>query len=221
MHEEWLARWREGRIGFHEGRPNALLERHRAHLSGARRVLVPLCGKSEDLAFLAAHGHEVIGAELAEQAVSAFFAAHALTPTITPIGPLVAYRASVITIFVGDIFAITPAVCGPLDALYDRGAIVALPDDVRPRYAAHLRTLLSPTARGLVIGVEYDQSLMVGPPFSVTERELRTLYPDAAIQMLEEQPLSGTGKCTQSGVPATERCYFVGLDGAPSAVVPA
>jgi thiopurine S-methyltransferase len=221
MHEEWLARWREGRIGFHEGRPNALLEHHHAHLAGARRVLVPLCGKSEDLAFLAAHGHEVIGAELAEQAVAAFFAEHALTPTITPIGPLVAYRASVITIFVGDIFAVTPDICGPIDGFYDRGAVVALPDDVRPRYAAHLHRLLSPAARGIVIAVEYDQALMTGPPFSVPDRELRTLYPGAAVDLLAEQPLGGTGRCSQAGVPAIERCYSVRLDGAPGAVVPA
>jgi thiopurine S-methyltransferase len=221
MHEEWLARWREGRIGFHEGRPNALLERHHARLGGARRVLVPLCGKSEDLTFLAAHGHEVIGAELAEQAVAAFFAEHALTPTITPVGALVAYRASVITIFVGDFFALTPALCGPLDGFYDRGALVALPGDVRPRYVAHLRGLVSPVARGLVIGVEYDQSAMTGPPFSIPEHDLRALYPGAAIEMLEAQPLGGSGRCTQAGVPATERCHFVGLGGAASAVVPA
>ena len=46
----WIARWAEGRIGFHEGRPNTFLTHHVARLGSHRRVLVPLCGKSEDLA---------------------------------------------------------------------------------------------------------------------------------------------------------------------------
>ncbi|HET9624325.1 MAG TPA: hypothetical protein VFP84_23295 [Kofleriaceae bacterium] len=209
MQEDWLARWREGRIGFHEGRPNALLERHHARLAGVRRVLVPLCGKAEDLAFLAAHGHEVVGAELAVPAVEAFFAEHALAPVITPRGALVEYRASAITIFAGDLFDLTAELAGPLDGLYDRGAIVALPDEVRPRYVAHVRGLLAPGARGLVIGVEYDQRAMTGPPFSVPEAELRTLYAGCAIEQVEEQPLAGEGKCARMGVPATERCFAV------------
>src|SRR5215510_3121795 len=108
MHADWLARWRDGRIGFHEGRPNELLERHIGRLAGRRRVLVPLCGKAEVLAFLAAHGHEVIGIELVEQAVREFFADHALTPSIVPRGPLVAYTAPPVTLLSGDFFATTP-----------------------------------------------------------------------------------------------------------------
>jgi hypothetical protein len=52
----WRARWSEGRIGFHEGTSNAHLRKNVDVLAGARRVLVPLCGKAEDLAVLAAAG---------------------------------------------------------------------------------------------------------------------------------------------------------------------
>ena len=83
MHEDWLARWRDGRIAFHEGHPNVLLEHHIARLAGCRRVLVPLCGKAEDLAYLAAQGHAVLGVELAEQAIREFFEAHGLAPSIS------------------------------------------------------------------------------------------------------------------------------------------
>ena len=58
----WRARWSEGRTAFHEGKPNEHLVKHRALLGKATRVFVPLCGKAEDLAYLAANGHEVIGA---------------------------------------------------------------------------------------------------------------------------------------------------------------
>ena len=66
MEADWIGRWRDGRIAFHEGHVNTLLEHHIARFAGSHRVFVPLCGRTEDLAFLAAHGHEVIGVELAE-----------------------------------------------------------------------------------------------------------------------------------------------------------
>jgi thiopurine S-methyltransferase len=212
MHEDWLARWRDGRVGFHEGLPNALLERHRARLAGCPRVLVPLCGKAEDLAFLAAHGHEVVGIELAEQAVREFFDAHGLAPSIATRGPFVEYRAGAITLLVGDMFAATPALIGPVDGLYDRAALIALPPELRPRYVQCVRALLPSGAAGLVITLEYDQALMAGPPFSVPEAELRSLYAGAAIDLVEDHRVSGGAKCTQSGVLPTERCFALRLD---------
>jgi len=220
MDEDWLARWRDGRTGFHEGHPNELLVRHHARLAGCRRVFVPLCGKAEDLAFLATHGHDVVGVELAEQAVREFFADHALAPSVTACGPLVEYHARAITLFVGDIFAATPALIGPVDAFYDRAALIALPAELRPRYVDHLRTLLPARAPGLVITAEYDQTQMKGPPFAVLEAELRALHAGAAIELVEERPFHAS-RCEQAGIPATERCFAVRLDEGAGTVGPA
>jgi thiopurine S-methyltransferase len=231
---DWLGRWRDGRIGFHEDRPNDLLVHHAARLAGCRRVLVPLCGKSEDLAFLAARGHAVIGVELAEQAVRAFFAEHDLAPAVTPRGPLVAYEvgpgavwaaepgtadaaagpAGAITLLVGDFFAVTPELLGPVDALYDRAALIALPPELRPRYVARLRALVPAGAPALVITLEYDQAVMAGPPFAVLEPELRELYAGAAVELLEERAAT-VSKCAQLGAPVSERCFAIRLPGPP------
>ena len=204
--DEWFARWRDGRIGFHEGRPNDMLERHLARLGTARRVLVPLCGKAEDLAFLAAHGHQVIGVELVEDAVRAFFAEHDLTPEVSARGPFTAYTAGAITLLAGDIFATTPELLGPVDALYDRAALIALPPEVRPRYVAHLRGLLPAGARGLVISLEYPEDAMSGPPFSVREPEVRQLFAGLDLELLEAGPARG-GKCAERGLAATVKCF--------------
>jgi thiopurine S-methyltransferase len=228
MADEWLARWREGRTAFHEGRPNDLLVRHAAHLAGSRRVLVPLCGKSEDLAFLAACGHDVVGVELAEQAVQAFFAEHDLTPSIAPRGPVVAYEvgagmvrpaaptgpatSGAIALLAGDFFAVTPELLGPVDALYDRAALIALPAELRSRYVARLRALLPVEAPALVITLEYDQAAVAGPPYAVLEAELRTLYAGAAVELMEERP-GDVAKCAQSGTPVTERCFALRRSG--------
>ena len=229
MHDDWLARWREDRIGFHEGRPNDLLVHHAAQLAGHRRVLVPMCGKAEDLAFLAARGHDVIGVELAEPAVQAFFAEHDLAPSIARRGPVVAYEigrgvmaaapaagpAGAITLLAGDFFAVTPGLLGPVDALYDRAALVALPAELRPRYLAQLRALVPAGVPALVITYEYDQAVVGGPPFAVLEPELRALYAGAAVELLEERAAT-IAKCAQSGVPVSERCFAVRLPGPPA-----
>jgi thiopurine S-methyltransferase len=222
----WLERWRDGRTAFHEARPNDLLVRHAARLAGCRRVLVPLCGKAEDLAFLAARGHDVIGIELAEQAVQAFFAEHELAPSIARRGPFVTYQigpgnvvaepgagpAGAITLLAGDFFAVSPELLGPVDALYDRGALVALPPELRPPYVARLRALVPAGAPALVITYEYDQAAVGGPPFAVLEAELRALYAGAAVELLGERP-GIVAKCAQSGVSVSERCFLARLPG--------
>lgn len=183
MSEDWAARWREGRTGFHEGRPNELLQRHVGALRGARRVLVPLCGKAVDLRFLADQGHEVVGVELVEDAVVAFFAEHGLAPTKRQRGPLTLYQSGAITLIAGDFFAVTRDDAGAPDAFYDRAAMIALPPDLRRRYVAHLRALTA--GPGIVISFEYPQELMAGPPFSVSEADVRAHYDSRQVELLE------------------------------------
>ena len=78
--EFWRQRWREGRIGFHRTEVMPLLERHwpTLGLAGDSRVLVPLCGKSLDMAWLAAKGHSVLGVDVSELAIEQFLSEHRL-----------------------------------------------------------------------------------------------------------------------------------------------
>lgn len=204
----WHGRWSEGRIGFHEGAPNAALGRHHERLGAGRRVLVPLCGKAEDLAFLAAQGHEVVGVELVESAVQAFFDEHALTPQVTRGGPLTRWVAGPLTLLSGDVFEVTAALLGPVNALYDRAALVALPEAMRADYVRLLRRLLPTGSPGLLVTLEYAQGRLSGPPFSVPEAELRALFDGCALELLEEGPADGP-RFTEAG--AIERCHLVRL----------
>jgi thiopurine S-methyltransferase len=187
----WHSRWSEGKIGFHEGKPNEHLVKHLAVLGTKARVFVPLCGKSEDLAFLAAQGHELIGVELVESAVQAFFDEHGVKPTVSKHGPFTQYTAQNITLLAGDFFACTPALLGRVDALYDRAAVIALPEQMRGGYVKHLRTLMPVGARGLIITVEYPQDKMEGPPFSVPEAELRAHYAGLTLERVGEVKAEG------------------------------
>ncbi|HVK85943.1 MAG TPA: thiopurine S-methyltransferase [Kofleriaceae bacterium] len=208
--EFWRGRWREGSIGFHEGAPNAYLTTYLGELPGTR-VLVPLCGKTEDLAYLASHGREVIGIELVEDAVRTFFAEHAVEPEITRRGVLTQYTAGAVTIFAGDVFAVTRDDVGTIDAIYDRAALVALPPEMRERYVAHLGALAAAATPVLLVTLAYPQDRMQGPPFSVPDAEVRAHY-DAVVQ-LEERPAVG-GRASDVG--AMERCYRAALRTGPA-----
>jgi thiopurine S-methyltransferase len=208
----WAARWKEGRIGFHEGRTNAFLARHVDLLGPApRRVLVPLCGKTEDMAFLASRGHHVIGIEAVEDAVKAFFDEHELVPQVEQHNEHIrGYSAGRVTILAGDVFACTKELVGDVDALYDRAALVALAPNVRPRYVAHLRKLLAPQSRGLVITFDYDTSKFEPPPYSVTEAEVRHLYGGALVVQVDQGALEGP-RFREAGVEGAERCFSITL----------
>ncbi len=173
----WHQRWAQGQIGFHEGQANALLVRHFATLNLAQgaRVFVPLCGKTRDIAWLLAQGHRVVGAELSPLAIEQLFAELGVAPKITPIGSLTLFSAEGVDIFVGDIFDLTRDLLGPVDAIHDRAALVALPPDLRARYAAQL-VALTGGVQQLLTCFEYDQTKMNGPPFSIDAAEVARLY---------------------------------------------
>ena len=201
----WQSRWQEGRTAFHEGRPNTFLSRHHSWLAGCRRILVPLCGKSEDLAYLAGQGHEVVGVELVEDAVRQFFAEHAATPAVEQRGGFAAYTAGALTILAGDFFATTTALVGAVDGIYDRAALVALPPDMRGRYVEHVRAIAPAAKRELLISLEYPAGSMEGPPFSVDEVEVRARFADATIERVDEAP-DARGRADGK---LLERCYTI------------
>jgi thiopurine S-methyltransferase len=179
----WLKRWEEGRIGFHDADVNPrLVEHHASSLGGTIRVLVPLCGKSADLEWLAVQGHEVVGIELSELAARAFFSERNIEPERREQPPFVAYRHGAVTILVGDFFAATPEHTGYCDGAYDRAALIALPDELRARYVAHLPTLLAPKAKLLLVTLDFDAE--GGPPFAVSSSEVERRYAGASVTAL-------------------------------------
>ena len=178
--EFWLARWRKGEIGFHQSAVEPALVRELSGLAPTR-VFVPLCGKSLDLAWLAEQGHEVVGVELSAEACEAFFAEQKLEASKTAMGPFTVYRAGRITIFNGDLFALEPEQLGSIGAVYDRAALIALPPELRPRYAAHLGELIGGAAhredfRFVLVVLERTPTDDSGPPFSVSAAEIESLY---------------------------------------------
>ena len=176
MKDEWLARWENCQTGWHEAEGNTALRKFWPRLAAGNRVLVPLCGKSPDLLWLAQQGHDVTGVELSEIAARAFFVETGLSFEIESHGNLLCFRGieQAVVIVCGDYFQFSDE---PFDALYDRAALVALPPELRSDYVAHTKTLLKPDAAQLLITLEYDQSRANGPPYSVLPDEVHAYWP--------------------------------------------
>ncbi|MBC3966072.1 thiopurine S-methyltransferase [Pseudomonas simiae] len=212
--EFWQERWARNQIGFHLPEVNPYLQRHWSQLAlveGAR-VLVPLCGKSLDLMWLASHGLRVMGVELSEQAVEAFFSEQNLVPRITRRDAFTVYQTDLIEVWCGDFFALDAEALAGCTALYDRAALIALPPLMRAQYAEHLSRLLPSGCQGLLITLDYDQSQKAGPPFAVTDDEVKVLFDsDWTVKTLQEQDVLGESwKFVQEGVTRLdERVYWL------------
>jgi thiopurine S-methyltransferase len=185
--EYWLKRWSENRIGFHKPGVNPLLEQFLPQVTKIPgRTLVPLCGKSADLAWLLAQGYQVVGVDISEVAARAFAAEQGIAMTSPNEPPFTVLRGERITYYVGDFFNIKPDRIGRFDLIYDRAALIAMPRDRRPEYVQHLKSLLVSGGNMLIISLEYDPKKMDGPPFAVTESELRGLFKELSIVKLHE-----------------------------------
>ena len=175
----WHQKWHNGELGFHLPQVHPLLQRYLGKLSlkAGQTLFLPLCGKTLDIGYLLEQGYSVIGAELSGKAVTDLFASLNRQPEISPWQGGKRYRQGDLTVFQGDIFLLTPDDLPAVDAIYDRAALIALPDTLRARYARHMQTLTH-RARQLLITLEYDQQQMAGPPFSVDQGEVETRYGD-------------------------------------------
>jgi thiopurine S-methyltransferase len=174
----WHERWARAEIGFHQQEFNVHLQQFwkQLALQSGQRVFAPLCGKSRDLLWLAGENHPVTGVEISPVAVETFFQENDLRPRRWREGPFEIWEADEIRILLGDFFALEPRHVADCAGVYDRASLIALPPAMRERYARHLDAILPPGMRLLLVTLEYDQTVLPGPPFSVGEGEVRVLY---------------------------------------------
>lgn len=179
MHRDfWLARWSRQEIGFHQADVNGWLKRLWPGLGvpedGA--VFVPLCGKSLDMLWLAEQGHRVYGVELAEDAVRAFFDESGRPCRVERLRHMQQFNADTLTVYCGDFMDLTSGHLPGVRAVYDRAALIALPERMRSHYADHLLRIVSDGCVILLLTLEYDQKQVAGPPHAVTEPEVQSLF---------------------------------------------
>ncbi|WGV99122.1 thiopurine S-methyltransferase [Vibrio sp. YMD68] len=180
----WHSKWAANQIGFHLEDVNPLLIQYWPKTQPQRSdsVLVPLCGKSEDLVWLATRHDDVQGVELSNIAVRSFFAEHFYTPTVTTISSQhQLYQFDELSIYNGDVFT---APIEPVDIVYDRAALIALPESMRSDYVSLIKGKLAEKGRILLVTLDYPQTEMAGPPFSVPQSEIQALFSEFKVTLL-------------------------------------
>jgi len=207
----WHRKWADNQIGFHQAEASPYLQRYWPALGLAvgSRVLVPLCGKSLDLAWLAGQGHRVLGVELSRRAVEDFFLEHGLAAQVSQHGAFEVWRSGDVELWCGDVFALQAEDVVDCAGLYDRAALIALPAPMRERYKVMLTTLMPVGGKGMLVTLDYDQALLAGPPFSVGDAEVRQGFAGWRIEALEANELiDESPKFQQAGITSLlERVY--------------
>ncbi|QKK01237.1 MAG: thiopurine S-methyltransferase [Pseudomonadota bacterium] len=207
----WTKRWQENRIGFHEGRVNRYLREYWQRLDAPpdQSVFVPLCGKAVDLAWLHERGHRVIGVELSKVACRGFFTDRGIEPTVTETGAFVHYSSDGIELLCGDFIDLTRGHLQGASLFYDRAALIALPEHMRPRYCDHLAEIAGPDARGLLITLDYPQQAFAGPPFAVPDSEVhRHLGRHFAVEALYHAPIQPDDPLRERGLSQATESVF-------------
>ncbi len=180
----WQEKWNEDQIGFHQSDVNKRLVKYWSKVAGPTEssthcIFVPLCGKSLDMLWLHSQGHRVLGIELSRKAAKAFFEENQLPYEVIAEGEFQRFSgidsASGLAILVGDFFALTLEHTAQCTAVYDRASMIAMNPDMRADYARQLAKVIPAGSTGLLLLIEYDQTRMQGPPFSVSDANAREL----------------------------------------------
>lgn len=188
----WLMQWQTRQMSCHREyvSPDLIHYFHYLQLQPGARVLVPLCGKSKDMSWLAEQGYPIIGVELSPIACEDFFSEMNVAPRITRQKHFIHYRHNHIELFCGDFFKLAPADLPPIDAIYDCRALVALPPIVRPQYVRHLLACSRKAVKILLMGF-HSISNIKGPPFPVSDNEMNHLFGvPLKVQTLKYAPLT-------------------------------
>ncbi|XP_072854773.2 thiopurine S-methyltransferase isoform X2 [Pogona vitticeps] len=182
--EEWLAKWQTKNIGFHMEQGHPFLRKYLDLLLNGRKglkIFFPLCGKTIEMKWLADLGHHVVGVEISESALKEFFAEQNLSfseetvPQI-PGAKLFKSTSGNISLYCCSIYDLTSTVTGKVDGIWDRGSLVAVNPSQRERYSQLILSLMNENCRCLLVTCLYDPSKHKGPPFYVSDSEVKSLF---------------------------------------------
>lgn len=195
-HSFWHNKWNLNQVGFHLNYIQPLLERNLGlfqvnnQLEKGESIFIPLCGKTLDIGYLLNLGYQVVAIELSEVAVQAVFKQLNIEPIVSEWSAGKVFQGECLRIYVGDFFALTQQdLCfaqQKISLVYDRAALIALPEKIRLEYAQHMAKITR-YAPQLLITIDYDQNITGGPPFAVSTQEVEALYGGTyPIQLIEE-----------------------------------
>nr|KAF6380720.1 thiopurine S-methyltransferase [Myotis myotis] len=157
--EDWQEKWVERKITFHQEQGHQLLKKHLdAFLKGESglRVFFPLCGKAVEMKWFADRGHSVVGVEISELGIREFFTEQNLSYSEEPIKEIPGAK-----VFKSSSGNISLYCCNLFDL---------------PSYADIMLSLMRKGFQYLLSVFSYDPTKYAGPPFYVSDDEIKRLF---------------------------------------------
>ena len=208
----WQDRWNNNQIGFHQPEYNPHLKKHLHQIKADQspKILVPLCGKTKDMVFLRDQGFEVIGIEFVQEAVEAFFEENDIEAMKNKQRGLTYYEGGNIRIYCGDFFLLKGQHIEGINAVYDRASLIALSEELREKYIAHLESLMQKSVKVLQITLVYPQEQMSGPPFSVSVDYIKSGFSKCSVEELDTyDSLRATPRLAEKGLTSLEEVVLL------------
>lgn len=151
------------------------------------RILLPLCGKSNDLRFLYQNGHIVTGVECAPQAIDDFFTLNNLPHQVREIngtrkGAKVNLHSTLderLRVCQSNFLTLDSpeTLNATIDCVWDRGAFGTITDEEQELYIKTIRRLLSDNFRYLLLVLEFDAEKSSDPvPLPQPEEKVRRMF---------------------------------------------
>ncbi len=186
----WHSCWERNSLGFHQNSIHPFLDAHlkKRLIASPQRVFVPLCGKSDDMIWLAEYS-EVVGAELSDIACRDFFAEKGIEANVACDGSFKRYNYKNIELWQGDFFKLTTHQLEPFDWIYDRAALIAMPVDMQEQYAAHLASFIGKNTCLFLISLEFPPDELTGPPFAIFSSDVKRLFDKYNVDCIAESEL--------------------------------
>lgn len=211
----WQSRWQKNKTGWHMQQVFPLLKKYWPGLGIKQKaaVLVPLCGKTLDIDWLAAQEYYPVGVDVSDIALKEIMGRQDQPFSQASKGPFKCYTSSSMELLCGDILKLRADWLPDIEAVYDKAALIALPPEKRTRYSELIQSLMQPGYRMLLNCFEYPPEEMNGPPFPVFEDELVQLYGDkCTVELLHNHSIfDEVPKFQQRGLSSylDEKIYYI------------
>jgi len=188
--EYWLNKWQTNDTPWHsqEINRNLIDNIDKLELQPGNCILVPLCGKTKDMLWLADRGYHVIGIELCPMACTDFFKELNIEPRIANEDSFQKYQHKNIEIYCVDVFKLTEGSLPTIHAVYDNRALIALPPSMQKKYVDHLVACIGTHVKYMLLTIE-SSCVVTGPPFSINRADVDSLFAEyCKIEQLNRIP---------------------------------
>jgi thiopurine S-methyltransferase len=199
----WTNKWNSNQSYWHISEVNPVLKKYENKLipnpTNGTTILFPLCGKTVDMLYFVDKGYNVVGIEGVEAAILEYLRESDIKYNLLNVDhketKLKVFTAGKLTIICANYFTTEPLkptkgipdyATRKVDAVFDRGSMMAVLPSLVNNYVKFMKKWINSGAKILLYAPEFDQNLMYGPSYSLSEKKIIVVYGDITkVEILE------------------------------------